>query len=87
MTMIYEKVTIDMLRQGVPFYRIDPQQHNHNVLPDYNINLQDDPNTEVWVVYPSWQKNPFIKPECFFKHSGLSSVVRDLIDSKNSDNF
>lgn len=85
MSLIYEKVTIEMLRPGVPFYRANPIENNHNVLPSYNINLDDDPETAVWVVYPDWQKNPFIKPEYFYIHKGLNPAMSGLINSFNSD--
>lgn len=86
MAFIYEKVTIDMLRPGVPFYRANPEEHNHNILPDYNVNLVDPPETEVWVCYSQYQKNPFIKKECFATVSGLHAVS-GLINSKDSSWF
>ena len=85
-SLVYEKVTIEMLRPGVPFYRANPLEHNHNILPSYNIDLTDDPDTEVWVVYPEWQKNPFIKKECFVTVEGLQGIA-GLINSKGSDWF
>jgi len=77
----YEKVTIDMLRPGVPFYRANPLEHNHNVSPDYNVNLDDDPETEVWVVYPVDMKNPYIKKECFVTLKGINPAVSGFINS------
>jgi len=56
--------TIGDLLPGVPFYRANPEDNNHNVLPDYNVNLNDDPNTIVWVCFPKGYKNQFIKSDC-----------------------
>jgi hypothetical protein len=84
MAMTSEKVTIDMLRPGVPFYQADPLIHE-DCLPTYNLdseiskhNLTDD--SEVWVCYPQWQKNPFIKKECFVTVKGqfVASIINSI---------
>lgn len=81
---VYEKVTIDMLRPGVPFYQANPQE-DPNARPSYNVNCDLPGSTEVWVIYMTWQSNPHIKKECHVKITG--NAAAGLINQFQSDWF
>jgi hypothetical protein len=59
--MNYEEVKIKNLKPGAAFYRADPRQQEAQVLPDYNVNLTDDPEKTVWIVYPDNYRSWYVE--------------------------
>ena len=85
---IAEPVEFQDLRNNVTFYLINPLDVKppNYAMPHYTS--EDFPPEQiVWTLYEPWRRtNPWIKPECIYKHKDGSQLA-GLINKLDADYF